>query len=140
MRQNVKEFIESTIDLIEQKEYHQLFTTWYLNYYNKDGLNKDYEDLQELFSIFDKVDIYLYKDSEEVRKDIIAEYMYDYIDDVLANDLNTSEITLPAVIHSLNSKLSISLLDLNQLFKHVASIMSGRYDITILPFKIQRNS
>ena len=139
MTHHVQEFIESTIDLIEKQEYHEAFTIWYLHYYDGEGLGGDYQNLQELFKIFEAADIDLYNDSEAARKDIIAEHMYDYIDDVLANDPDVSEITLPEVIKHLNSKLSISLIDLNNLFKEVSSSLSGRYDITRLPFKIQRN-
>ena len=139
MTHHVQEFIESTIDLIDKQEYHEVFTMWYLHYYDAEGLGKDYQNLQELFKVFEAADIDLYADSEEARKDIIAEHMYDYLDHVLANDLDVSEITLPEVIKHLNSKLSISLIELNNLFKEVSSSLSGRYDITRLPFKIQRN-
>ena len=139
MTHHVQEFIESTIDLIDKQEYHEVFTIWYLHYYDGSDLGKDYQNLQELFKVFEAADIDLYADSEEARKDIIAEHMYDYIDHVLANDPDVSEITLPEVIKHLNSKLSISLIDLNNLFKEVSSSLSGRYDITRLPFKIQRN-
>ena len=139
MTHHVQEFIESTIDLIEKQEYHEVFTIWYLHYYDGEGLGGDYQNLQELFKIFEAADIDLYNDSEAARKDIIAEHMYDYLDDVLANDPDVSEITLPEVIKHLNSKLSISLIELNNLFKEVSSSLSGRYDITRLPFKIQRN-
>lgn len=139
MTHHVQEFIESTIDLIEKQEYHQVFTVWYLHYYDGEGLGKDYQNLQELFNVFNAVNIDLYADSEEARKDIIAEHMYDYLDHVLANEPDVFEITLPEVIKHLNSKLSISLIDLNNLFKEVSSSLSGRYDITRLPFKIQRN-
>ena len=139
MTHHVQEFIESTIDLIDKQEYHEVFTIWYLHYYDGEGLGKDYQNLQELFNVFNAANIDLYADSEEARKDIIAEHMYDYIDHVLANDPDVSEITLPEVIKHLNSKLSISLIDLNNLFKEISSSLSGRYDITRLPFKIQRN-
>ena len=139
MTHHVQEFIESTIDLIDKQEYHEVFTIWYLHYYDEKGLGGDYQNLQELFKVFEAADIDLYADSEEARKDIIAEHMYDYIDHVLANDPDVSEITLPEVIKHLNSKLSISLIELNNLFKEVSSSLSGRYDITRLPFKIQRN-
>lgn len=138
MTHHVKDFIESTIDLIEKKEYHEVFTIWYLHYYDGGGLGRDYQNLQELFKIFDAVDINLYQESEEARKDIIAEHMYDYLDHVLANDSDVSEITLPEVIKHLNSKLSISLIDLNNLFKDVSHKLSNTYDIIRLPFKIQR--
>lgn len=138
MTHHVQEFIESTIDLIDKQEYHEVFTIWYLHYYDEKGLGKDYQDLQELFKVFDSVDIDLYTESESARKDIVAEHMYDYIDDILANDPDVLEITLPEVIKHLNSKLSISLIDLNNLFKDVSYRLSNTYDIIRLPFKIQR--
>lgn len=139
MTDHVKEFIESTIDLIEKREYHEVFTIWYLHYYDGKGLGSDYQNLQELFHIFDEADINLYRESESARKDIVAEHMYEYIDDILNNNPDVSEITLPEVIKHLNSKLGISLIDLLNLFKDVTQGLSARYDIIELPFKIQRN-
>ena len=138
MTHHVQDFIESTIDLIEKQEYHQVFTIWYIQYYDGEGLGGDYQNLQELFKIFEAADIDLYTESEKARKDIIAGYMYDYIDDVLTNDLDVSEITLPEVIKNLNSKLSVSLIDLNNLFKDVCYKLSSKYDIIIKPFQIER--
>ena len=139
MTHHVQEFIESTIDLIDKKEYHEVFTIWYLHYYDREGTRSDSQNLQELFNVFNAADIDLYADSEKARKEIIAEHMYDYIEDVLSNDSDASEITLPEVIKHLNSKLSISLIDLNNLFKDVTQRLSARYDIIRLPFKIQKN-
>ena len=135
MTHHVQEFIESTIDLIEKKEYHHAFTIWYIHYSQS---RQDYDSLSELFEIFDEIEINLYKESESARKDIVAEHMYDYIDDILDNDPDVSEITLPEVIEHLNSKLGISLIDLNNLFKDVTQKLSAKYDIVRLPFKIQR--
>ena len=139
MTHHVQEFIESTIDLIEKKEYYEVFTIWYLHYYDSGGLlGKDYQNLQELFQIFEAADLNLYNDSEAARKDIIAEHMYDYMDDVLTNDPDVSEITLPEVVRDLNSKLGVSLIDLNNLFKDASQRLSSTHNITRLPFKIQR--
>ena len=138
MRAVVQEFIESTIDLIEKKEYYEVFTTWYLHYYDSEGLGKDYQNIQELFQIFEAVDLNLYNDSEAARKDIIAEHMHDYMDDVLTNDPDVSEITLSEIVRHLNSKLGISLIDLNNLFKDASQRLSSTHNITRLPFKIQR--
>ena len=138
MTHHVQEFIESTIDLIEKKEYHEAFTIWYLYYYDGQNPRGDYPSLQELFKIFDSVDIDLYRESESARKDIIGEHMYEYINDILANDPDTSEIRLPDVLRQLNSHLELSLIDLNNLFKEVSQKLSNTYDIVILPFKIQR--
>ena len=112
---------------------------WYFHYYDGEGTRSDSQNLQELFNVFNAADIDLYVDSEKDRKDIITEHMYDYIDDILSNDSDVSEITLPEVIKHLNSKLGISLIDLNNLFKDVTQRLSARSDIIRLPFKIQRN-
>ena len=138
MTHHVQEFIESTIDLIEKQEYHEAFTIWYLYYYDGQNPRGDYPNLQELFKIFDSVNIDLYRESESARKDIISEHMYDYIDDILDNDPDVSEIRLPDVLRQLNSHLELSLIDLNNLFKEVSQKLSNTYDIVILPFKIQR--
>ena len=133
----VKRFIELNIDFIEQEDWYKVFINWYTNCGK--GTRSDSQNLQELFNVFNAADIDLYADSEKARKEIIAEHMYDYIEDVLSNDSNASEITLPEVIKHLNSKLGISLIDLNNLFKDVTQRLSARYDIIRLPFKIQRN-
>ena len=138
MTHHVKDFIEATIDLIEKKEYHEVFTIWYLHYYDGSGLGKDHQNLEELFKVFDAIDIDLYKESEEARKDIIAEHMYDYLDDILTNDPDVSEVGLPQVVQNLNSKLDVRLITLNELFKEVTTKLSATHDIIRLPFKIQR--
>ena len=138
MTHHVKDFIESTIDLIEKKEYHEVFTIWYLHYYDGGGLGKDYQNLQELFKVFDTVGIDLYTESEEARKDIIAEHIYDYMDDILTNDPDAFEITLPEVTKSLNSKLDVRLTTINELFKEASTKLSAKHDIIRLPFRIQR--
>lgn len=138
MTQHVKEFIESTIDLIENEKYHEAFTIWYLHYSNAADGKSDYQHLEELFQIFNSIGIDLYNKSESARKEIIAEYMYDYIDDVLTNDPDVQEITLPDVVKHLNSKLEVRLITLNELFKEVSTKLSPTHDIIRLPFNIRR--
>ena len=140
MTHHVQEFIESTIDLIEKQEYHEVFTIWYLHYTNGKFSSKDSENLEELFKVFESAGIDLYNESEDARKDIIAEHMYDYVDDVLNNDPDAYEITLPDVLRQLNSRLSISPIELNNIFKNTARKISKTHNIIILPFKIRKNN
>ena len=138
MTHHVKEFIESTIDLIEKQEYHEAFTIWYLQYYNGDGFGGDSQNLQELFKVFETAGIDLYGESEEARKDIIAGLIYDYLDEILTNDPDVYEIQLPQVIKYLNSRLDVRLITLNELFKSAASKLSTKHDIILQPFKVIR--
>ena len=138
MRAVVKEFIEANIGDIDITDYYTLFNTWYLHYVEEDK-SKDYENLAELFKVFNSAGIDLYKDSEYARKQIIAEYMYEYIDDVLSTDPTRLQIALPEVIKQLNSKLDISLIELNNIFKQVGQHIQGSFDVRLEPFKIVRN-
>lgn len=138
MTHHVKEFIESTIDLLEKKEYHEAFTIWYLQYYDGEGLGGDYQNLQELFKVFETAGIDLYGESEEARKDIIAGLIYDYLDEILTYDPDVYEIHLPQVIKHLNSKLDVRLTTLNELFKDAASKLSTKHDIILQPFRVVR--
>ena len=139
MNNIVKEFIEQTIDDIESERYKEAFLIWYLNYVP--DKRKDYENLKELFTTFDKVGIDLYHASEPARQDIIAEKMYTYIEDILNYDSDRKSITLPDIIRDLNSDLYINLIDRNNIFKSVvAKLLLKRNDIKAAPFRIDRTS
>lgn len=135
MTPHVQDFIESNIDLIQNKNYKEAFTIWYLHY---SDTTRDSDYLQELFSIFQHIDIDMYNESLPDRKELISHYMYDYLDDVLDNDPDVDEISLPTVIKHLNSKLDVRLIDLNELFKDVSNRLQNKHDIVRLPFKIKR--
>ena len=133
----VKEFIEETIRYIETGKYHEVFTIWYNNYsYDK---KHDYQNLTELFQVFEKADLNVYAKSEAARKDIIYEHMLDYIEDILNNDPSVTDITLPDVIRHLNSDLYIGLIDRKNLFKDICKkLLKQRNDITTGPLRITR--
>lgn len=134
----VKEFIEGTIRYIETDEYHEAFTIWYNNYYSYDKKH-DYQNLTELFQVFEKADLDLYAKSEAARKDIIYEHMLDYIEDILNNNPSVTDITFPNVIRHLNSDLYLSLIDRKNLFKDICNkLVTQRNDITAEPFRIKR--
>lgn len=137
MNSVVKNFIELTITDIENKSYTQLFSEWYDNH---SCVNKtaDYNNLNDLFEVFQSVNIDLYHESETARKSIIAEHMFVYIDNLL-RDPYVEEVSLPQIINHLNSKLAINLIDLNNIFKEVAKRISGKHKVLIVPFKIKRN-
>ena len=137
MRAVVKEFIEDTIDLIDAQEYHELFTLWYLHY-TEEGRIGDRDNLTELFHVLEKAGINIYKASEYARKEIIAEHMYEYIYDILDTDPDISTIELPTVVGALRSKLDVSLIDLNNIFKQVGQHIQGSFDVRLDPFKIVR--
>ena len=139
MTPHVQEFIESTIDLIEKQEYHEVFTIWYI-YYSYNGNNRiDNENLMELFKIFEKVGIDLYKESEDARKEIIYEHMYEYIEDILDNDPTTNKVTLPMCLNHLESKLGLSPPKMNNILKDVCTKLNQiRNDVYIIPFGIER--
>lgn len=100
---------------------------------------QDYQNLNELFQAFDKIDFDLYRKSEAARKDIIYEHMLDYIEDVLDNAPSITSITLPDVIRHLNSDLYINLIDRKDLFKDIVNkLLTQRDDITTGPFRITR--
>ena len=138
MRAVVKEFIEDTVDLIEAQEYHELFTLWYLHY-TEEGRIGDRDNLTELFKVLEKAGVDIYKSSEYARKEIIAEHMYEYMYDILDNDPDVSTIDLPSVVGALRSKLDISLIDLNDIFKQVTQRIQGSFNVRREPFKIVRN-
>ena len=138
MRAVVKEFIEDAIDLIDAQEYHELFTLWYLHY-TEEGRIGDSDNLTELFQVLEKAGVDIYKASEYARKEIIAEHMYEYIYDILDTDPDVIQIELPSVIGALRSKLDISLIELNNIFKQVSQHIQGSFDVRREPFKIVRN-
>lgn len=139
MKEIVKSFIEDTMYLLEKEEYYEAFSMWY-HHYCGDTQSHDYDYLNELFSIFRTAGIDLEAKSLYDRKQIVGEQMYEYIEDVLTNDSTTLSVDLPNVIRHLNSKLHISLIDLNNIFKDVAKHIMPSHNVRLEPFKIVRNS
>ena len=138
MKEIVKAFIEDNINLLENEEYYEVFSLWYYHY-SGDTTYHDQENMSELFSIFNKAGIDLEAKSLYDRKQVICEQMYEYIEDVLTNDPTTLIVDLPNVIKHLNSKLNISLIDLNKIFKDVAKHILPSHNVRLEPFKIVRN-
>ena len=64
--------------------------------------------------------------------------MYDIMDNILTNDLEVTRITLPDIVKSLNSKLQVSLVALNEMFKLATSDIAKVHNVRREPFKVIR--
>lgn len=133
----VKEFIEATIVEIDHENWHDVFETWYEHF--ADSKSNDYANLEELFQIFEAADMHVYKESEEARKEIIADKMYEYIDGVLTDDPDVQSISLPDAARHLTSNLHVSLVERNNIFKDIGNKMVLQHPVHLEPFKIVRN-
>ena len=112
MNQNVKEFIEQNIDLIDQHDWPAVFNKWYTKYYMFDK-TADNLQLRELFDVLQEIEILPY-DHQEAREDLITDYINDYIDESIFENAQT--ITSVGAINSLHSWLGISLIGLKAQF------------------------
>ena len=112
MNQNVKEFIEQNIDLIEQQDWTKLFDKWYTKYYmfNKTA---DALQLRELFDVLQEIGI-LPHEHRAAREDLITDYLNDYIDESIFENAKT--ITAVGAINSLHSWLGVPLTGLKAQF------------------------
>lgn len=137
MNETVRKFIEEQISYIDAEDWNNLFTMWYLHYADQEGW-KDSENINQLFSVFEKAGIPLASVSEPARQDIIYAYMYQYIDDVLTDDPDVAEITMVTVVNKLSSRLDVRLIDLNKIFKEVAQEIAKVHNIEVRPFRILR--
>ena len=112
MNQNVKEFIEQNIDLIEQKDWTNLFDKWYTKYYMFDK-TVDNTQIIELFDILQEIGITLYE-HELARRELIKRYFNEYIEDKIFT--NEKTITGTSAILSLHSWLGVEMMVLKILF------------------------
>ena len=137
MTEAVRKFIEEQISYIDAGDWNNLFVVWYLHYADPNR-RRDEENLDELFRVFETAGVALHSESEQIRKDILHAYMYQYIDAVLTDDPDVKEITMPSVVNKLASKLDVRLTQLNVIFKAVAPEIALMHDIEIQPFRILR--
>ena len=112
MNQNIKEFIEQNIDLIEQKDWTALFDKWYTKYYMLDTTADDLQ-LRELFDILQEIGI-LPNEHRMAREDLIIKYFNEYIDESIFENAKT--ITASGAITALHSRLGVSLIGLKSQF------------------------
>lgn len=136
MNQNVKEFIEQNIDLIDQHDWPAVFNKWYTKYYMFDK-TADNLQLRELFDVLQEIGI-LPHEHQSAREDLITDYLNDYVDESIFENVQT--ITVIGAINSLHSWLGVSLIRLKEQFvdvctqrefeEHPSSTNGGRF---ILP-------
>ena len=112
MNQNVKEFIEQNIDLIDQHNWTALFDTWYTKYHMFDR-SADNSQLRELFDILQGIGI-LPHEHRAAREDLIIDYLDEYIDESIFE--NNKTITASAAILALHSWLGVSIIELKYQF------------------------
>lgn len=112
MNQNVKEFIEQNIDLIDQHDWPAVFNKWYTKYYMFDK-TADNLQLRELFDVLQEIGI-LPHEHQEAREDLITDYFNDYIDNSIFENAQT--VTAVGAINSLHSCLGVSLIALKAHF------------------------
>ena len=113
MNQNVKEFIEQNIDLIEEHNWTALFDTWYTRYYMFDKIAADDFQLLELFAILQEIGI-LPNEHRTAREELLIKYFNEYIDESIFENAKT--ITAVGAINSLHSWLGMPLIGLKAQF------------------------
>lgn len=74
----VKNFIEQNIELIEQRDWENLFSIWYNDYCNYGDDNKEVE---EIFQIIDSTGIATRIESRAARWNILEKHVIDYVED-----------------------------------------------------------
>lgn len=137
MKAVVKEFIEDTIFLVEDENYYEMFSMWYNHYVDTSSI-EDASNLDTLFKTFSAAGIDLYEESEKARKQVLWEHMYDYMQDCLFTTKD-EEITLTDAMSILKSRLYVSAIDINKIFKDAAETLASVFDdLTVAPFKLVR--
>ena len=112
MNQNVKEFIEQNIDLIEEHNWIALFDKWYTKYVMFDHTIDDLQ-LRELFDILQEIGI-LPHEHRAAREELIIKYFNEYIDDSIFENAKT--ITASGAINALHSWLCLPIIGLKAQF------------------------
>ena len=116
--EHVKKFIEENIDLIEQRDWHQLFLKWYYRYASLDN-KKDSSRLSELHEALSVAFPDIQFDTVKSRNQIVQEEMENYI----KQRLNTPEalvVSYDRCLESLNSRLWLDAGVLQDLFRRAA--------------------
>lgn len=112
MNQNVKQFIEQNIDLIDQHDWPAVFNKWYTKYYMLDR-TVDNLLLKELFDILKEIGIRP-EEHKEAREDLIIDYLNEYIDESIFE--NTKTVTASGAVLDLHSWLGVSMLSIKAQF------------------------
>ena len=117
MNQNVKEFIEQNIDIIDQHDWTAMFNKWYTTYFMFDK-TVDALQLRELFDVLQEIGI-LPHEHEVAREDLIIDYFNEYIEDCIFE--NNKTITATRAILALHSWLGISMIRLKAQFVDICT-------------------
>ena len=112
MNQNVKEFIEQNIELIDQQDWTKLFDKWYTKYYMFDK-TVDNTQIIELFDVLQEIGI-LPHEHRMAREELIIHYFNEYIEDQLFESAKT--ITASGAILALHSWLGVPMIGLKAQF------------------------
>ena len=112
MNQNVKQFIEQNIDLIDQHDWPAVFNQWYIKYHMFDR-TVDNSQLNELFDVLQEIGI-LPHEHRSAREDLITYYFNEYIEDKIFE--HAARISASAAILALHSWLGVPMIGLKAHF------------------------
>lgn len=109
MVEEVKEFIEYTINDIEQENWEVVFKTWYL--YNKDYYFDDF------IEVLESVGISVLTDSVEARRKILSNIAYNILNNLA---VTKNRITFGNIAGQLNSNLGFNGDEITTMFNEAA--------------------
>lgn len=119
MTEVVKRFIETEKHLINNEDWATLFAVWYNVYAEYDSPVEDPVQLAEFFNILEKAGIrYIEPKTHDLRTHLITQYIEDYVD-VTVNNTKEIYVSLTGAVNSLNSRLSLTLKEIRDIFSKV---------------------
>ena len=127
MTDNVKLFIESNIQDIEDEDWNQLFTRWYA-YYAPVSRSIDNIQLSELFESLSIAGIDIQSRSQDTRRWIIQAKLLYIIENMFLFQLSRNVITFAEALNQLKSYLYLSLNDLKDEFENAVKQTKYRLD------------
>ena len=125
MTQDVKEFIEDNIKLIEQGRFEDLYKLWY----NVEAYGKRYKDqsrVQELITVLSDANVSRASDTYDIRKNIleqkIEDILTDWMDDIPWQIESTGWISNKYISDErLESGLGIHISEIDKIIEKVAT-------------------
>ena len=130
MNEIVKQFIEDSIEVIEQNKWFMLFMGWYTN------PHKDFPDslqFRELMDILSTIDEEIYPNTRTYRKSVLVTITRGTIDDIRKNlDLwqRDNKVSLHFLLMDLYSTLGLSEDDVIDCIMDAAESEGLTYDAT----------
>ena len=128
MDEIVKQFIEDSIDVIEENKWFLFFMGWYKN------PHKDFPDslqFRELMDILSTIDKNIYKTTETYRKGVIITITRGTIDDIRKNIelwVNDNKVSLKFLTLDLSSTLGLSENDVIECITEAAETEGLTYN------------